>query len=229
MPGSIRRRLALAADAGAGRWEDHRVLLRRSWPPHIRTGRWRHVHRGHDPDAEPPACDRRHTRDPPRPRGDRCVRWCVTTRRRGTDGFDDCAGRQRRRVRPARVAHDGGLPTIDGVDPISSASTSTHPGRLLCDAPVVMWVHGGGYAVGDKANQMTDKVRLAREQGWILVSVNYRLTNPGSRGRRSTPTTTTTSPRPSQWVHANIANYGGDPTASRCSDTRPAPTSSRTW
>ena len=46
-------------------------------------------------------------------------------------------------------------------------------------APVWIWVHGGGWTVGDKANQLADKIRLARQQGWILTSVNYRLT-PGT-------------------------------------------------
>ena len=42
-----------------------------------------------------------------------------------------------------------------------------------------MWVHGGGYSVGDKKNQVADKVHLFNEHGWMFVSVNYRLTRPG--------------------------------------------------
>ena len=44
-------------------------------------------------------------------------------------------------------------------------------------APVVMWVHGGGYQRGDKRGAAADKVRLFNQRrGWIFVSVNYRLT-----------------------------------------------------
>jgi acetyl esterase/lipase len=43
-------------------------------------------------------------------------------------------------------------------------------------APILFWVHGGGWQQGDKANQLSDKKRLAAEQGWTLVSLNYRLT-----------------------------------------------------
>ena len=43
---------------------------------------------------------------------------------------------------------------------------------------MVTWVHGGGYVTGDKTNQMTDKITLFNGQGWILVSVNYRLSAP---------------------------------------------------
>jgi acetyl esterase/lipase len=45
-----------------------------------------------------------------------------------------------------------------------------------CDAPVVVWVHGGGWIKGDKAH-LGAKRAWAREHGWTLVSVNYRLTD----------------------------------------------------
>ena len=41
---------------------------------------------------------------------------------------------------------------------------------------MVMYVHGGKWAVGDKNNQIEDKVRYFRDHlGYIFVSVNYRL------------------------------------------------------
>jgi carboxylesterase type B len=40
------------------------------------------------------------------------------------------------------------------------------------NAPVVMWVHGGGYIIGNKANHRENKIRLFNGQGWIFVSVN---------------------------------------------------------
>ena len=42
--------------------------------------------------------------------------------------------------------------------------------------PVVVWVHGGGYRKGDKAQQVAAKVALFAKRGWIFASVNYRLT-----------------------------------------------------
>jgi arylformamidase len=42
--------------------------------------------------------------------------------------------------------------------------------------PVAVWVHGGGWAIGDRRNQLDDKVDLFTSMGWTLVSVNYRLT-----------------------------------------------------
>ena len=95
--------------------------------------------------------------------------------------------------------------------PTRLTSLDVHTFAGACDAPVVVWVHGGGYAVGDKANQMTDKVRLAHEQGWVLVSVNYRLTQPGQSWSAQYPDHYDDVAHALQWVHANVAKYGGDP------------------
>jgi arylformamidase len=47
--------------------------------------------------------------------------------------------------------------------------------------PVVMWVHGGGWRRGDKANGPIErKAEWAASLGAALVSVNYRLTTPDS-------------------------------------------------
>lgn len=43
-------------------------------------------------------------------------------------------------------------------------------------APLVIWVHGGGWRAGDKDNQIRNKVELYTEAGWVFASVNYRLT-----------------------------------------------------
>jgi arylformamidase len=48
-------------------------------------------------------------------------------------------------------------------------------------APVVVWIHGGGWAAGDKSGAgVGNKVRLANGLGAALVAVNYRLSAPGS-------------------------------------------------
>jgi acetyl esterase/lipase len=41
--------------------------------------------------------------------------------------------------------------------------------------PVVVYFHGGGYAIGDKSQQIADKTKLFTSAGWGFVSVNYRL------------------------------------------------------
>ncbi|HEX5613814.1 MAG TPA: alpha/beta hydrolase [Acidimicrobiia bacterium] len=47
-------------------------------------------------------------------------------------------------------------------------------------APVIVWVHGGGWRIGDKTNAVDGKVAVARDVGAALVAVNYRLSTPGS-------------------------------------------------
>ncbi len=44
--------------------------------------------------------------------------------------------------------------------------------------PAVVWIHGGGWTEGDKSDHISDKVRLFTGAGYVLVSINYRLTNP---------------------------------------------------
>lgn len=44
--------------------------------------------------------------------------------------------------------------------------------------PLVVWVHGGGWTEGDKADGIQDKVRLFTDAGYVFASVNYRLTEP---------------------------------------------------
>lgn len=42
-------------------------------------------------------------------------------------------------------------------------------------APLVVYVHGGGFVVGDKSNQIAEKVALFNAEGWAFASINYRL------------------------------------------------------
>jgi acetyl esterase/lipase len=109
-------------------------------------------------------------------------------------------------ARPTTVAYE----TIAGVDP-NLTSLDVHAPASACGAPVVVWVHGGGYQTGDKANQMADKVRLFNGHGWILVSVNYRLTKPGDPTSAQYPDHFHDVAAAVAWVYRNIAGYGGDP------------------
>lgn len=44
--------------------------------------------------------------------------------------------------------------------------------------PLVLWIHGGGWTEGDKAEGIADKVRLFTGAGYVFASTNYRLTDP---------------------------------------------------
>ena len=108
-----------------------------------------------------------------------------------------------------------GLPTtvayrrIAGV-PRNATSLDIHAAAGACDAPVVVWVHGGGYHHGDKANGMRDKAALFNRKGWILVSVNYRLTTAGDPSSAHFPDHYDDVAAALAWVEDHIADYGGD-------------------
>ncbi|MCZ6726291.1 MAG: alpha/beta hydrolase, partial [Acidobacteria bacterium] len=73
--------------------------------------------------------------------------------------------------------------------------------------PVMVYVHGGGWVSGDKS-RIGSKPDWLLEQGFLLVSVNYRL-SPQARH----PTHTRDLAAALAWVAAHIADYGGDPEA----------------
>lgn len=98
---------------------------------------------------------------------------------------------------------------VPGV-PADATSLDVYAPARACRAPVVMWVHGGGYHVGDKRNQVADKVRLFNARGWIFVSVNYRLTVAGDPSSAHFPDHYTDVASAVAWVHAHIDRFGGD-------------------
>jgi para-nitrobenzyl esterase len=86
--------------------------------------------------------------------------------------------------------------------------------------PVMFWIHGGGNYAGTASGANFDGESLARH-GVILVTANYRLTVFGFFAH---PQRTRESPHHAsgnyglmdqiaalQWVHDNIAKFGGDP------------------
>lgn len=88
------------------------------------------------------------------------------------------------------------------------------------DAPVMVWIHGGGHQFGSSDFDYYQADALA-EQGIVLVTVNYRL---GAFGYMAHPALSAADPRgvsgnygtldqvaALEWVKDNIAAYGGNP------------------
>jgi para-nitrobenzyl esterase len=86
--------------------------------------------------------------------------------------------------------------------------------------PVMVWIHGGAFTRGSGSLPVYDGENLAKK-GVVLVTVNYRL---GIFGFFAHPELTQESDHHSsgdygildeiaalQWVHKNIAKFGGDP------------------
>jgi len=88
--------------------------------------------------------------------------------------------------------------------------------------PVMVWIHGGGFALGSGSDAAYDGQALSEATGTVVVSVNYRL---GPFGFLALPELESEdAAHPStgaygledqraalQWVKANIAAFSGDP------------------
>ena len=71
--------------------------------------------------------------------------------------------------------------------PPTTATTATAAGNNLGDgtntsggslglSPVMVWIHGGAFVLGDGYEEGTyDGARLSRDAGAVVVTLNYRL------------------------------------------------------
>lgn len=105
---------------------------------------------------------------------------------------------------------------IEGVDPNLLSLDIYRPVRAdgCKPLPVVVWVHGGGWKIGDKANKMNDKIALFNGAGYMLVSINYRLSpavNSTDPARVKYPVHEQDVAAALKWIYDNIASRGGDP------------------
>jgi acetyl esterase/lipase len=73
-------------------------------------------------------------------------------------------------------------------------------------APVLFQIHGGGWMIGDKAQQALPLMLHAATQGWVCVAANYRLSP-----RVALPAHLIDCKLALRWIREHIAEYGGDP------------------
>jgi acetyl esterase/lipase len=73
-------------------------------------------------------------------------------------------------------------------------------------APVLIYVHGGAWVIGDKREQGIPLMHELVQRGWVCVSINYRLSP-----RATWPAHIVDCKRAVAWVRTHIAEYGGDP------------------
>jgi acetyl esterase/lipase len=88
-----------------------------------------------------------------------------------------------------------------------------HPEVTTTERPIVVYVHGGAWAVGDKANNIDNKVDLFSSLGYLFISVNYRLspsTYSSDPNRIMFPTHNNDVADAVAWIYNNINLYGGN-------------------
>ena len=72
--------------------------------------------------------------------------------------------------------------------------------------PVMVYIHGGAWISGDKRQQGKPMLYELALDGWVCVTVNYRLSP-----RATWPDHVVDCKRALAWVHEHIAEHGGDP------------------
>jgi acetyl esterase/lipase len=73
-------------------------------------------------------------------------------------------------------------------------------------APVLVYIHGGAWVIGDKRQQGIPLIHELASRGWVCVAINYRLSP-----RATWPSHIVDCKRAVAWVREHIAEHGGDP------------------
>ncbi len=95
------------------------------------------------------------------------------------------------------------IPYADEKDPKRSLDVYSPGGAK--NLPVMFWIHGGGWQMGDKA-EMNTKPAAFNDKGWVFVSINYRLLPAVDMG-----TLIRDVAKAFRWTEDHITDYGGDP------------------
>lgn len=104
-----------------------------------------------------------------------------------------------------------------GIETIADIPYGEHGERNLLDVlrpagppgsgrPVLLHMHGGGYAAGRKQLSALPLLHRMARAGWVVVTINYRLV-PQARW----PAPLVDAKRAVAWIRAHIAEHGGDP------------------
>jgi acetyl esterase/lipase len=99
---------------------------------------------------------------------------------------------------PGTVEHAYGADPKQRLDLVKPAGVSK--------APVLLFVHGGGWAIGDKAHAAGDKAKWANSKGWAFASANYRLVPQATVESQAADIASAIA-----WLRANAAKEGLDP------------------
>ena len=73
-------------------------------------------------------------------------------------------------------------------------------------APVMVYIHGGAWMIGEKREQGKPMMYELVARGWVCVAINYRLSP-----KATWPDHIVDAKRAVAWVKEHIVEYGGDP------------------
>jgi para-nitrobenzyl esterase len=120
-----------------------------------------------------------------------------------------------------QLAVSGDDPTTEGSEDCLHLNIWTPDACTGADHPVMVFIHGGGNAIGSGVDPIYDGSKLAAAQQAVVVTLNYRL---GALGWLTHPALDGESPGEVSgnyglrdqiaalaWVRDNIRRFGGDP------------------
>jgi len=103
---------------------------------------------------------------------------------------------------------------INGIDSDLLSLDIYYNSNVNIQKPVIIYVHGGGWSIGDKSSQIENKVNLFRSLNYILISVNYRLSpfpfDISNSNRIKYPDHNIDIADAFLWINNNIGQYGGN-------------------
>ncbi|MEU3464323.1 carboxylesterase family protein [Streptomyces sp. NPDC006733] len=102
-------------------------------------------------------------------------------------------------------------PATTGEDCLTLDVWTPDPSRSLRGLPVMVWIHGGGYATGAGSAPAHEGSAFARD-GVVYVAINYRLNVDGFLPLPDRPANLGLRDQVAalEWVRDNIAAFGGD-------------------
>jgi predicted esterase len=90
-------------------------------------------------------------------------------------------------------------------------------GDTVTSRPAIVWVHGGSFCCGDKTSpELVDEATTFSQEGYVNVSINYRLESPGCSGTLSNcgaaiQEAAADAQTAVRFLRTNAATYGIDP------------------
>lgn len=99
---------------------------------------------------------------------------------------------------PGKVEHAFGADPKQRLDLVQPAGVS--------HAPILLFIHGGGWSIGDKAHAAPEKAKWANGRGWAFASANYRLVPHATVEQQAADVASAIA-----WLRANAAKERLDP------------------
>ncbi|MBR2656060.1 MAG: alpha/beta hydrolase [Loktanella sp.] len=100
------------------------------------------------------------------------------------------------------------METLDTADGVDLRAAIYLPPPMLVPAPVIVYIHGGGFMAGTHTETAAD-LRWCADKGWLVISVEYRLFGPDRPTWGAAPEDVRCA---LVWTSAHAASFGGDPT-----------------